>query len=87
MMIAVGFMAPMLFHDLELSTTSTIGIEDSYQYALSTVFDWDLTNLLRLAAMGDDSLKDLLQSGLAPAVQFTFDGNYWDFNEEATIEA
>ena len=32
-MMAVGFMAPMLFRDLELSVTSTIGVEDSYQYA------------------------------------------------------
>ena len=86
-MMAVGFMAPMLFRDLELSVTSTIGVEDSYQYALSTLFDWDLTNLMRLAAMSDDGLKELLQSGQKPAIEFAFDGNYWDFNEETTIVA
>ena len=42
---------------------------------------------MRLAAMSDDSLKELLQSGQKPAIEFAFDGDYWDFNEETSIEA
>lgn len=86
-MLALSFMAPMLFRDLEVRTSTTIGLEDSYQYATTMFLRWELTNLLRLAAMGDDALKKQMTPDMKPAIEFSFEGSYGDFDQEPTIAA
>ncbi len=48
---------------------------------------WELTNLLRLAAMGDDALKEQMTPGMKPAIELSFEGSYGDFDQETTIAA
>jgi hypothetical protein len=79
------FLAPSLFRDLEVSGTSTIGVDDSYQYAGKTVFDWDLTALMQMvAAIEGPSLEQMADEIF---ITFTTEFENSDFNEEITVEA
>ena len=50
------FLAPSLFRDLEVSGTSTIGLDDAYQHEGRTVLDWDLTALMQMIGSFDAEL-------------------------------
>jgi len=48
--MAVTFLGPALLQGLELSSTSSIGVEDFHNYAQTVDFNWDLSGLLQMAA-------------------------------------
>lgn len=81
-----GFMAPMLFRDLLVESTSVIGLDDFFLYESSFDFNWDLTSLIQLAAMSDDSLADAVNAGMAPAMSLTVDMDYGGYGEAITVE-
>ena len=83
----LGLMAPVIFRDLTLQSTSTIGLDDSYLYASHLLLDWDLSSVMQMAAMSDDSLRDAVDAGLMPAIKFDFDATYSGYGEEIVIEA
>jgi hypothetical protein len=83
----LGFMAPMLFRDLLVESTSVIGLDDFLLYESSFNFDWDLASLVQLAAMSDDSLADAVNAGMAPAMSLTVDMDYGGYDEAITVEA
>jgi hypothetical protein len=79
------FLAPALFRDLEISGTSTIGLDDAYQHQGKTVFDWDLSALVRMVA----SFEPELAGGLADEIFMTFTTEFENsaFNEAVKVEA
>jgi hypothetical protein len=79
------FLAPSLFRDLEVSGTSTIGVDDGYQYVGKTVFDWDLTSLVQMiVAMEGDEFGQMADEIF---ITFTTEFENSAFNEEVTVEA
>lgn len=81
-----SFMAPMIFRDLKIEGTTTIGRDDKMQHAASFTLDWDLAGLMQLAAMNDPSMSESMK-GLQPRINLTFDGTVTDFNQDMNIEA
>jgi hypothetical protein len=79
------FLAPSLFRDLEVYGTSTIGAEDHYQHHGRTVFDWDLTALVQMAAgfSGEDI------GPLADEIFITYTTEFENsaFNEPLVVDA
>jgi hypothetical protein len=79
------FLAPSLFRDLEVSGTSTIGVDDAYEYRGKTVFDWDLTALMQMivAFEGDEF------GPMADEIFITFTTEFENsaFNEQVTVQA
>lgn len=79
------FLAPSLFRDLEVSGTSTIGVDDAYQHEGRTIFDWDLTALVQMIASFDPEIG----STLADEIFITFTTEFTNsaFNEPVTVTA
>ena len=78
-------MAPMLFQDLSLTSTSVIGLEDSNTYQSTAVLSWDLSGLLQLAEMSGELPADLAVDG-APFVELVMDLGMGGFGDEVTLE-
>ena len=78
-------MAPMLFQDLSLTSTSVIGLEDSNTYQSTAVLSWDLSGLLQLAEMSGELPADLEVDG-APFVELVMDLGMGGFGDEVTLE-
>lgn len=83
----LGFAAPMIFRDLTVGSTTTIGLDDSYAYASQTEFKWDLSGLLQLAAMSDASLANMLSEDVTPAINFALDATYSQYNDALEFAA
>jgi hypothetical protein len=82
----VSMMAPMLFADLVVGNSVTIGTEDMYVYNTSTEFSWDLAGLIQMAAMSG-ALPAEIDASAPMAISFTTNVDNADFNVEQTIEA
>jgi hypothetical protein len=82
----VSMMAPMLFADLVVGNSVTIGTEDMYVYNTSTEFSWDLAGLIQMAAMSG-ALPPEIDASAPMAISFTTNVDNADFNVEQTIEA
>jgi hypothetical protein len=82
----VGMMAPMLFADLMIGNSVTIGTDDKYVYNSSSEFSWDLAGLIQMAAMSG-SLPPEIDPSAPMAISFTTNVDNADFNGEQTIEA
>lgn len=77
--------APSLFRDLEVSGTSTIGVDDLYQHAGNTLFHWDLSVLVKaLSGMGVETGLEL-----ADEIYIDFSTKFENsaFNESVAVEA
>lgn len=76
---------PMLFTGLDFEITRRIDLE-SYQVVESELlFDWDLSSLIAVAKMVDDSLE--LPEGLAPVITIDVVNNVADFDDIDEIVA
>ncbi len=82
----VGMMAPMIFADLKVGNTTTIGTEDMFVYNTTSEFSWDLSGLLQMAAMSG-ALPAEIDASAPMSFSFTTDVTNSDFNVEQTIEA
>ncbi|MFN8446684.1 MAG: hypothetical protein U0175_38180 [Caldilineaceae bacterium] len=77
--------APSLFRDLEVSGTSTIGIDDLYQHNGKTLFHWDISTLVKaLSGMGVETGIDL-ESEIFIDFSTQFENSA--FNEPVEVEA
>lgn len=81
----ISFMAPMLFRDLEVSSQSTIGLDDFMTYSTSFNLVWDLASLMQFAAMSDPTLAESMGDA-APVVEMSFVVDMSDFNAEMEFE-
>jgi hypothetical protein len=79
-------MAPMLFQDLSLTSTSVIGLEDNNTYQSTAVLSWDLSGLLQLAEMSGELPADFEVDG-TPFVELVMDLGMGGFGDEVTLEA
>ena len=82
----LGMMAPMIFADLNVGNSVTVGTEDMFVYNTTTEFSWDLTGLLQMAAMSG-ALPAGLDAGNPMSVSLNTNIDYSDFNAEQTVEA
>ncbi|MBK8047011.1 MAG: hypothetical protein IPK16_07735 [Anaerolineales bacterium] len=82
----VGFMAPMIFRDLAVSGSSTIGLDDFYAYAQSFDMVWDLSGLLQLAAASDPALRAQLDGGSKPGFGIRLNAEMGDYNQDFEIQ-
>lgn len=83
----MGLMAPVLFRDLKLESTSVIGLEDRYLYGTTLNFEWDMAGLMQMAAMSDESLRGAVAAGLSPMFQFTVEAAYGGYGETLEVAA
>jgi hypothetical protein len=81
----LGFVAPMLFRDLEINTGTVIGLDDKLMYSQTFDFSWDLASLMQFAAMSDPSLAEALGDA-EPAISLNFAADYADFNDEMIFD-
>jgi hypothetical protein len=82
----VGMMAPMVFADLIISSSTSVDPETANVTNSSTELSWDLAGLLQMAAMSG-ALPPELNTGAPMAISFTTSVDNSDFNVEQTIEA
>ena len=82
----VGMMAPMIFADLVVGNSVTVGTEDMLVYNTSTEFSWDLAGLIQMAAMSG-ALPAELDPNAPMAVSFTTSVDNSDFGGEQVVEA
>lgn len=82
----LDFVAPMLFRDLEVSSSTVIGVDDKLTHAADFTFFWDLSSLLEFAAMTDPSIAETLGDA-QPVIALDFSAEYADFNDEMIFEA
>ncbi len=82
---AISFTAPMIFRDLNVETSSTIGLDDKLTHATTFDFSWDLAALVQLAAMGDPELAASLGDA-GPLIAFNIILDMSDFNDEMIFE-
>ena len=82
----LGMMAPMIFADLKVGNSVTVGTDDMFVYNTSTEFNWDLSGLLQMAAMSG-ALPEGLDASNPMSVSFNTNIDYSDFNAEQTVEA
>ncbi len=81
----LGMMAPMIFADLVINSSTTIDA-DNYVSNTASEFSWDLAGLLQMAAMGG-ALPPELDASAPMAISFTTNVDNSDFNVEQTVEA
>jgi hypothetical protein len=81
----LGMMAPMIFADLIIDSSTTIDA-DSFVSNTASEFSWDLSGLLQMAAMSG-ALPPELDATAPMAISFTTNVDNSDFNVEQTIEA
>lgn len=81
----LGMMAPMVFADLIVSSSTTVDA-DNFVTNSSSELSWDLAGLLQMAAMSG-ALPPELNTGAPMAINFSTSVDNSDFNVEQTIEA
>jgi hypothetical protein len=82
----VGMMAPMIFADLVVGNSVTVGVEDMLVYNTSSQFSWDLTGLLQMAAMSG-ALPPEIDASAPMSFSFTTSVNNSEFDAGQTVEA
>ncbi len=83
----LGMMGPMLFQGLTSESTTAVSIDEpNYIISQSTLFSWDLTSLLQMAAMSGAVPADQLPSG-ASMVEVSTTVVNSDIGGEQMIEA
>lgn len=83
----VGMMGPMLFQGLIAESSIAVSLDEpTYEIAATTLFSWDLTSLLQMAAMSGAVPPDQLPSG-ASVIEFSTSVVNSEIGEEQTIEA
>ena len=82
----VGMMAPMIFADLVVGNSVTVGTEDLLVYNSSTEFSWDLAGLIQMAAMSG-ALPAELDASAPMAVSLTTSVDNSEFGGEVAVEA
>jgi hypothetical protein len=81
----IGFVAPMLFRDLDVNMQTVIGEDDKLMYSQTFDLTWDLASLMQFAAMSDPALAEAMGDA-EPAISFNFASDYADFNDEMIFE-
>lgn len=83
----LSFMGPMLFQGLVSESTTAVNLDEpNYIVAQTTLFSWDLSGLLQMAAMSGALPTDEMPSG-ASLVEFETSVVNSAFNEPQTIDA
>jgi hypothetical protein len=83
----LSFMGPMLFQGLVSESTTAVSLEEpNYIVAQTTLFSWDLSGLLQMAAMTGALPAEEMPSG-ASLVEFSTSVVNSAFNEPQTINA
>jgi hypothetical protein len=81
----LDFVAPMLFRDLDITTSTVIGVDDKLMQNQAFDLTWDLSSLLQLAAMSDPAVAEAMGDA-EPVISFGFTADYMDFNDEMIFE-
>ena len=81
----LSFMAPMLFRDLEVSSQTTVGLDDYMTYSTAFNLMWDLASLMQFAAMTDPGLAETMGDA-EPVIEMNFLVDMNDFNAEMEFE-
>ncbi|MCS6827196.1 MAG: hypothetical protein NZ553_11330 [Caldilinea sp.] len=83
----LSFMGPMLFQGLVSESTTAVSLDEPhYIVAQTTLFSWDLSGLLQMAAMTGALPADQMPSG-ASLIEFATSVVNSAFNEPQTINA
>lgn len=83
----LSFMGPMLFQGLVSESTTAVSLEEpNYIVAQTTLFSWDLSGLLQMAAMTGALPAEEMPSG-ASLIEFSTSVVNSAFNEPQTINA
>lgn len=83
----LGLMGPMLFQGLTSESTTAVSLDEpNYIISTSSLFSWDLTSLLQMAAMSGAVPADQLPSGQS-LVEISTTVVNSDIGGEQTIEA
>jgi hypothetical protein len=83
----LGMMGAMLFQGLTSENTTAVSIDEpNYLVAEASLFSWDLTSLLQMAAMSGAIPADQMPSGVS-LVEFSTSVVNSEIGEEQTIEA
>jgi hypothetical protein len=83
----LSFMGPMLFQGLVSESTTAVSLDEpNYIVAQTTLFSWDLSGLLQMAAMTGALPADQMPSG-ASLIEFETSVVNSAFNEPQTINA
>ena len=77
----ISFVAPMIFRDLEVGASTTIGLEDYMTYSTEFRFFWDLASLMQFAAMTDPALAESMGDA-EPLIELNAAVDMSDFNAE-----
>lgn len=83
----LSFMGPMLFQGLVSESSTAVSLDEpNYVVAQTTLFSWDLSGLLQMAAMTGALPADQMPSG-ASLIEFATSVVNSAFNEPQTIDA
>lgn len=83
----LSFMGPILFQGLVLESSTAVSLDEpNYVVAQTTLFSWDLSSLLQMAAMTGALPADQMPSG-ASLIEFATSVVNSAFNEPQTIDA
>lgn len=87
--LALTFLGPALFKDLEFATTQSIGQKDYHVYASTFDLNWDLTSILAFAeaAQSGGALPKRNANAKPAVISLTMETTNSDFNEAPEIEA
>lgn len=87
--LAMTFLGPALFKDLEFAITQSIGQKDYHVYESGFSFDWDLTSVLAFAQAAQSGGKAAKRSANTPPAKVAFSvmTKNSDFNAAPKIEA
>lgn len=86
-MMMLGMMGPMLFEGLASESAAAVSLDDpNLIVAQNTIFSWDLSGLLQMAAMSGAVPAEMMPSGASMIEFFTSVVNS-DFNEPQEIVA
>jgi hypothetical protein len=82
--MALTFLGPALLQGIELTTTSSIGLDDGYLYNNNVYFNWDLSDLLAFAASTGAVPVD---GGSDAIITLAIDSSSANFNDAPEVEA
>ena len=85
MLTLLPMFGPMLFTGLDFEITRRIDLESAQVVESELLFDWDLSSLVAVAKMADDSLE--LPEGMAPVITIEVVNNAADFDAIEEITA
>lgn len=86
-MMMLGMMGPMLFDGLTSESVTAVNVDEpNFLVAQSSLFSWDLSGLLQMAAMSGAVPADMMPSG-ASIIEVAISVVNMGFNEPQEIEA